>query len=318
MPMLRNSENRRPVWRASRGTIRHWPFWILAGLLSTAVVVPTLRSSDPDATAGPDVPGRAAPPGVPAPMASPAPLAPAVSAAPEDPRVPGDPLVGPGVTEPTPVPSDAAVDDGEIPPGWTRTRFGPLSPADRDFLVRVRLAGLWEAPAGLMAGDHSADSYIRQVGARLASDHTKLDAEVRSIATQLALDLPNRPTDQQQGWVDELSRKRGADFDTTFVARLRAAHGSVFTVIAAVRSGTRNNLVRSFAQTAIIVVMRHITLLENTDLVDFSTLPPPPDPPANAPMFLRSTRSQAMAVWVILVAVLGAGAWFALRRLRSR
>ncbi|MFD0593906.1 hypothetical protein ACFQZ4_16635 [Catellatospora coxensis] len=34
----------------------------------------------------------------------------------------------------------------EPDPGWTVTESGPLGPADRDLLVRVRLAGLWEAP----------------------------------------------------------------------------------------------------------------------------------------------------------------------------
>src|SRR5215211_3870626 len=41
-------------------------------------------------------------------------------------------------------PAQAADDANTI----VQTRFGPLTPADRDFLIKVRLAGLWEGPAG--------------------------------------------------------------------------------------------------------------------------------------------------------------------------
>lgn len=68
---------------------------------------------------------------------------------------------------------------------------------------------------------------------------------------------------------------RGADFDRVFTARLRDAHGKVFTFVSAVRADTRNSLIRDFAGQAVDVVMKHMTLLEGTGLVDYSTLPTP-------------------------------------------
>ena len=50
-------------------------------------------------------------------------------------------------------------------------------------------------------------------------------------------------------------------------------------------AGTRNDLIRSFAQRAVNVVMKHMALLESTGLVDYSILPEPPapsPPPATA------------------------------------
>jgi hypothetical protein len=38
--------------------------------------------------------------------------------------------------------------------GWVQTQWGPLGPADRDLLVKVRLAGLWEGPTGQQAVSH--------------------------------------------------------------------------------------------------------------------------------------------------------------------
>ncbi|GAA4570609.1 DUF4142 domain-containing protein [Planotetraspora kaengkrachanensis] len=159
--------------------------------------------------------------------------------------------------------------------GWTQTQWGPLSPADRDLLVRVRWAGLWEIPAGRWAQDRSNNDKVKDVGMHLVTDHTKLDAETRALADKLGVLLPDEPNPDQKGWLDEMSGARGPQFDQIFVDRLRNAHGKVFAVVAAVRAGTRNDLIREFATTANTVVMKHMSLLEGTGLVDYSTIPAP-------------------------------------------
>lgn len=158
----------------------------------------------------------------------------------------------------------------------------PLTAADRDLLVKVRLAGLWENPAGRMAAKKGVSARVRQIGPMIASQHTQLDALVVKAAAEVGVELPDAPNADQQHWLDEMAAASGEEFDQIFVDRLRAAHGKVFPVIANVRSGTRNSVVRSLAQSANDFVLTHLTLLESTDLVDFSTLPQPPQPSAAA------------------------------------
>ncbi|MEV4745356.1 DUF4142 domain-containing protein [Streptosporangium sp. NPDC049248] len=163
--------------------------------------------------------------------------------------------------------------------GWTQTPQGPLGPADRDLLVKVRLAGLWEIPSGQQAQQRAASKRVKEVGMHLMTDHLKLDEEVRALAAKLNVPLPSRPNTDQQSWMAQLAAvNAGAEYDLLFTRLLRQAHGKVFTVVAAVRAGTRNDLVRPFAQRAVEVVMKHMTLLESTGLVDYSTLPEPPAP----------------------------------------
>jgi predicted outer membrane protein len=155
---------------------------------------------------------------------------------------------------------------------WTQTSQGPLSPADRDFLAKVRQAGLWEIPTGQQAQQRSGNKLVKEVGMHLMTDHLKLDEEVRDIAARLNVVLPSQPNADQQGWMAQLSGLSGTEYDRTFAQLLRQAHGKVFGVVAGVRAGTRNDLIRSFAQRAVNVVMKHMALLEST------TLPEPPAP----------------------------------------
>lgn len=151
-----------------------------------------------------------------------------------------------------------------------------LSDSDRDLLNRVRQAGLWEMPSGDLARTRAQTPQVRQVGQTLMVDHGRLDVSVRAFAAKYGVVLPGRPNADQQSWLaEERNATTTSDFERIFVNRLRAAHGVIFAVIAQVRAGTRNDEIRAFAATANQVVLRHISLLESTGLVDYNALPQP-------------------------------------------
>ncbi|MFE1441201.1 DUF4142 domain-containing protein [Streptomyces sp. NPDC058739] len=176
--------------------------------------------------------------------------------------------------------------------GTVNTRWGPLTASDRDLIVRVRLAGLWELPAGQQAIERAPSAAIKEAGDHLIVGHTDLDKRVRIVAAQLGVALPNQPTDQQQGWLQEMTAATGPEYEYKFVNLLRSAHGKIFPAIGAVRNSTRNTLVRQLASDANQTVLDHITILEKTGKVDFDAIandaanastasptgPPPPVP----------------------------------------
>jgi predicted outer membrane protein len=162
--------------------------------------------------------------------------------------------------------------------GWTQTRFGPLGPADRDLLVQVRLAGLWQGPSSEQAQRQGSDPQVRQVAGRLVGQYADLDQQVRQVADQLGVPLPSRPDEVQVRWMAEISSRSGALYDRTFVQLLRAAQGRMLTAVVDVRTGTRNDKIRAFATVVERFVTRYCTELERTGLVDFAALPTPPSP----------------------------------------
>lgn len=162
--------------------------------------------------------------------------------------------------------------------GWISTPSGPLGPADRDLLVKVRLAGLWEGPTGQQAQLLAGTPAVKEVGGHLSGEHADLDEEVRQVADRLGVPLPTAPNAQQLAWMEELSTRSGTEYDRMFVQRLREAHGAVLPEIAQVRTATRNDEIRAFATTAEEYVSRHLDYLESTGLVDYTALPEAPSP----------------------------------------
>ena len=182
------------------------------------------------------------------------------------------------------------------------TQYGPLTEADRDFVVKVRAAGLWEHPLGLMAMQRGTTPEMKEAGEHLVVGHARLDLACRKLASELNITLPNQASPQQQQFVATVDSKTGKEFDATGVAIMRVTHGQIFPAIAKIRGTTQNTLVRQLADLANDTVLDHMTVLEKTGMVNFDannfqqTTPPklpkeqmtPPAPQPGSPVLTLS------------------------------
>ncbi|MET7600285.1 DUF4142 domain-containing protein [Streptomyces sp. NPDC004082] len=151
------------------------------------------------------------------------------------------------------------------------TQWGPLTEGERDFVVKVRAAGLWEHPLGLIGLQKGQSKAVKVASQHLVDGHAALDASCRKIAPMLNITLPNVASPQQVGFVTKLQGESGRQFDVDFANILRMTHGSIFNTIAKVRSTTKNTLIRALADQANNTVLDHITVMEKTGLIDFDT-----------------------------------------------
>nr|WP_190849896.1 DUF4142 domain-containing protein [Streptomyces aurantiacus] len=150
----------------------------------------------------------------------------------------------------------------DLAAGTVPTRWGLLTASDRDLLVRLRLAGLWQLPAARQALERSPGGALKEAADQLITGHTGLDRRVRVVARDLGVELPGRPTAQQRGRLRQLTAASDEDYEKVWADLLRSAHGTLFPAIGAVRNETRNSLVRQLASAAHQVVLDHITVLE--------------------------------------------------------
>lgn len=205
----------------------------------------------------------------------------------------------------------------------------PLLPSDVDILIKARLAGLWEIPAGRMAEEKGASERVREIGKAIADQHVRLDELCVNAGNTFGIQLPTEPTNLQKMWLKEMEDAEGKEFDRIYVDRLRDAHGAIYPAIAAVRASTRNSAVRKLADQASGFVDNHMLLLESTGLVDYTTLEKAPEPDGNplvigtGPLDAVKARAEQggvnlMVIWALLLMCLLAGAVGTARFLRPR
>lgn len=222
-----------------------------------------------------------------------------------------------------------------IPPntGLTDKGTGVVAMSDRDFVIKVRLAGLWEIPAGNMAAEKSDDPRIQEIGRTISGQHVVLDKLDIAVAKKLGVELPNLPNTQQAGWLNEMRNASSPQqFNQIYVDRLRAAHGKIFPAIATIRASTRNDSVRKLAQQSNQFVMTHMTLLESSGIVDYGSLPTAPAPagankgpvPVDNAMVAAASSSSGVpgvntsVILLVLAVALVAGVVTTMRIFRTR
>ena len=89
--------------------------------------------------------------------------------------------------------------------GVVATQWGPLSPADRDLIVKVRLACLWEMSTGQQVQQQGTSPAVKEAGRKISAEHTDLDQKTRDIADKLGVPLPASPNAQQVAWMKEIA-----------------------------------------------------------------------------------------------------------------
>src|SRR5947208_8606295 len=193
-----------------------------------------------------------------------------------------------------------------------------ISDTDAVLITKVRQAGLWEMPSGMMAMQKGSPK-VKDVGVAIMMGHGRLDVATRSIAQKLGATIPDQPSDDQRGLLgEEMAAAPGPAFDRVFANRLRAAHGQVFAILAQLRAGTRNDDVRAFATVGNQAVMRHMTMLESTGMVDYTALPTPAvsttSAPVGAPLGLDTSQIAVVAALFLLV---GGGLFYVLRQIKG-
>ncbi|MER5714274.1 DUF4142 domain-containing protein [Streptomyces sp. NPDC002132] len=204
------------------------------------------------------------------------------------------------------------------------TQWGPLTESDRNFVVAVRAAGLWEYPVGFIGLQKGQSPAVKTASEHLIDGHAALDTTCRKVAPMLNITLPNVASPQQMGFVSTLQAAQGKQFDIEFANILRMTHGSIFNTIAKIRSTTKNTIVRALADQANDTVLDHMTVMEKTGMVDFDqtlfnqTTPPklpksdttPPPPAPGQPMVVLTPPATATATPVDIdaAAIVGGGA----------
>ncbi len=145
---------------------------------------------------------------------------------------------------------------------------------------------------------------MKTAGEHLVVGHAGLDEMCRKIAPELNIALPNQASPQQQQFVATVDAKSGKEFDSTAVGIMRVTHGQIFPTIAKIRASTQNTLVRQLADLSNDTVLDHITVLEDTGLVNYDqvnfqqTTPPklpkaeltPPAPLPGSPVVVLTPR----------------------------
>jgi putative membrane protein len=153
------------------------------------------------------------------------------------------------------------------------TLIGPVAPAaartvepsgqDVAYLQAAHEAHLAAMAAGGLARRRASGLLVQDIGARLVTDHTRLDRALTETATRLGVELPETPNGEQRAAAARLERTTGADFDALFISQQLDAHASSMALGERELASGTDPAVKDLAEAAAPVLAAHHTALQD-------------------------------------------------------
>jgi putative membrane protein len=87
---------------------------------------------------------------------------------------------------------------------------------DTEFAVAAADGGMLEVQLGQLAQTNGTSSKVKEFGKSMIQDHSKANDELKALAQQKNITLPQKLSDKNQKKYNDLSEKRGTEFDKAY------------------------------------------------------------------------------------------------------
>jgi len=94
----------------------------------------------------------------------------------------------------------------------------------QDFLKEVSSGGLMEVELGKYAQQHATNARIKNYGAMMVNDHSKVNDELKNIASKKNVTLPTTIEDKHSKMMSDIQKKTGVDFDKAYIKAMLDDH----------------------------------------------------------------------------------------------
>lgn len=132
-----------------------------------------------------------------------------------------------------------------------------LNAQDKAFLQAAHQSNLGEIAAGKLAQSNGSGQQVKDLGAMMVTDHTKMDAALRQVATAAKVSLPAAPDSEQRAMQAKLTSAPAGEFDAMYVSGQIAGHAAAMRLVATEAAAGADATVKKAAATAAPIIAQH-------------------------------------------------------------
>jgi len=133
---------------------------------------------------------------------------------------------------------------------------------DALFAKKAAAGGLTEVQLGQIAQQNGSSQEVKDFGAKMVTDHGKVNDNLKSIATKDNLTIPDKPNAEQQALIDKLTKETGKQFDTAYIHAMIKAHEGDKALFTQESENAKNPDLKQFAQDTLPMIKEHLSMIE--------------------------------------------------------
>jgi putative membrane protein len=139
-----------------------------------------------------------------------------------------------------------------------------LGEQDRTFAMDAAEAGMLEVRLGELAGENGESQNVKDFGQKMVDDHTQANDQLKEIAQQKQIELPQELSEEGQQHVQDLQQLSGAEFDREYTNLMVADHQKVVDLFEQQASDGQDQELVTFAEDTLPTLQEHLDQARQT------------------------------------------------------
>lgn len=140
-----------------------------------------------------------------------------------------------------------------------------LARKDMKFVHEAAIGGMLQVQLGQMAKDKAQSQDVKDFGARMVTDHSGVNTELKQLADKKGVMLPDKLDKKHEKIVDKLSKLSGADFDKEYMKLMVKGHKDDVAAFKKASKDLKDPDLKDFAAKTLPAYEEHLKLAKETE-----------------------------------------------------
>jgi len=137
-----------------------------------------------------------------------------------------------------------------------------VNKGDAKFAVEAANGGMAEVELGKLAQQKATDPQVKDFGSMMVSDHSKANDELKTLAKDKGITLPDSVGEKEQKLMTDLSAKSGKDFDKAYVEAMVKDHKEDIKAFEDAGNTLNDPDLKAFATKTLPTLRKHLTAIQ--------------------------------------------------------
>lgn len=142
------------------------------------------------------------------------------------------------------------------------TKMAMVGDDAKNFSKDAAQGGMMEVQLGNIAMKNGGTQAVKAFGKMMVDDHTKINDQLKDLASKKNVDLPAAVSDDQQKDIDKLSKETGKQFDKDYVSMMIKDHKADIDAFKKNEQKISDADYKSFISNALPTLQKHLNAIE--------------------------------------------------------
>lgn len=136
--------------------------------------------------------------------------------------------------------------------------IAPVDEADSKFAVEAASGGMMEVQLGELAQQKASSQRVKDFGAMMVRDHSKVNDELKSLGGMKNITLPPAPGEDHMDHIKKLSDKTGREFDKAYIKTMIDDHKEDIDAFEKAANNAKDADIKAFATKVLPTLRTHL------------------------------------------------------------